>query len=111
MCSEHARSISADGARECSFQPLERASPVFALDAEGVPILISIAALRQLGAVVDFERNLAVFTKICGETVIRPEQAEGGHALLDLSADLLHSKVGQLPSFPRLAALRGFKPE
>ena len=51
---------------------------------QGVPILASIAALRGLGAVVDFEADVAVFRSIDPWQAVELERSPAGHLLLDL---------------------------
>ena len=57
---------------------------VHALDKDNVPILASIATLRKLKAVIDFETGRAIFKELDDRKVIQLERAETGHLLLDL---------------------------
>ena len=61
---------------------------IHSLDAEGVPILISVKDLKALGAVIDFGASLCCLTK-CSNKVFRLKEASSGHLLLDLCRDLL----------------------
>ena len=55
-----------------------------ALDADGVPILASIAMLRALGAVIAFELDIATWKILNAGRAIEFERAPSGHLLLDL---------------------------
>ena len=61
---------------------------VHSLDAEGVPILISIKDLKALGAVIDFQSRLSCLAA-CSSKVFRLKEATSGHLLLDLCRDML----------------------
>ena len=80
----------------------------YSLEAKGVPILVSIAALSSLGAIIDFKRNLAVFTELDATAVIKLEKAESGHLLLDLASDLLKNQVGTLSEKSALGRLQSW---
>eukprot|EP00435_Cladocopium_sp_Y103_P071399 s167_g37.t1 len=53
------------------------------------PILISVKSLRQLGAVVDFEKNEILYKRVCKHSVVPLETAKNGHLLMPLCGDLL----------------------
>ena len=53
------------------------------------PILMSIETLRRLGAIVDFARDEAIFTRLCPHTLIPLERSQLGHQLLPLGEDFL----------------------
>ena len=61
---------------------------VHALDKGTSPILLSIASLRALGALIDFERDLIVFRKIDPTRVIQARRSATGHQLLPLWGNL-----------------------
>eukprot|EP00959_Pyramimonas_sp_CCMP1952_P190634 3987150-Pyramimonas_sp.AAC.1 len=62
---------------------------VHAVDAPGIPILVSIETLRQLGAVIDFEAGIGVFKSIDPHRMISFQRSRTGHLLIDLACDLL----------------------
>ena len=66
---------------------------IYVLDAPNTPILLSIEALEGLGAIIDFTTKTAVLQKIDPRIVIRLEQSEGKHLLLNMSKDLLQNGV------------------
>ena len=70
---------------------------VHALSAEGVPLLASIAALRSLGAVIDFDTGVALFRKARNPRPVQLERAPSGHLLLDLARDLRGSADAPVP--------------
>ena len=57
------------------------------------PLLFSIDALRSLGAVIDFEQDLAVFRRLDAHQVIKLERSNTGHQLLPLTEDLFAQAV------------------
>ena len=77
----------------------------------GAPILLSIAALRAMGAIIDFRRGLAHFSELHPSLVVQLEKTEGGHLLMDRTIDLYEHAVGHLGNCPRMAALKHFRPE
>lgn len=52
-----------------------------------VPMLGSIEFLRRAGAIIDFERDEAVFTNIDPEKTIPLERSSSGHLMLDMTTD------------------------
>ena len=64
---------------------------VHALDAPGVPLLLSIKTLRVLGAVVDFEKDMLCCKRIDKDHWIPLKRASNGHLLLDLTRDWFFS--------------------
>ena len=58
-------------------------------DIPGQPVLLSVRSLRALGAVIDFERNEAVFKRLDPQKVVRLETTESGHQLFPLVQDVL----------------------
>lgn len=75
---------------------------VHALDRGEGPILFSIDSLRSLGAIIDFEADLAVFRRISDQKVIPLERSNTGHQLLPLTEDLFHNAVEVTRSVPSL---------
>ena len=61
---------------------------IHTLDRGDGPILLSVATLRALGAVVDFEADLIVFRNLDPERVVALERSSTGHQLLPLSEDI-----------------------
>ncbi len=64
---------------------------VHALDAPGVPLLLSVKTLRVLGAVVDFEKDMLCCKRIDEDHWIPLKRASNGHLLLDLTRDWFFS--------------------
>ena len=58
-------------------------------DVENQPILISVKALKALGAVLDFDRNEVIYRKVCPRSVVPLEAAANGHLLMPLGENLL----------------------
>lgn len=61
---------------------------VHALDKGTGPILLSIATLRSLKAIIDFEEDLIVFRGLDDTKIIKAERSQSGHQLLPLTEDL-----------------------
>ena len=68
-------------------------------DIDGQPVLMSIASLRALGAVIDFESDEAIFKKIDPCRVIPLERAPSGHQLFPLTEDILSVGVSRVSPF------------
>ena len=68
----------------------------------GQPVLLSIAALRKLGAVIDFEKNEMVMRKVNPSAVVKLEEAPNGHQLFPLTEDLWKSAVQRSIPFSSL---------
>eukprot|EP00435_Cladocopium_sp_Y103_P060537 s526_g22.t1 len=64
---------------------------VHALDRGKGPVLLSIATLRALKAIVDFDEDLIVFRELDDTKLIQAERSLAGHQLLPLT-DNLYSK-------------------
>ena len=60
---------------------------VHTLDRGSSPILFSIETLRALGAIIDFENDLAVFRHLDPKRIIELERSCTGHQLLPLCED------------------------
>ena len=58
-------------------------------DIPGQPVLLSVRSLRALGAVIDFERNEAIFRRLNPQKLVTLETTEGGHQLFPLVSDVL----------------------
>lgn len=61
---------------------------VHALDQGSAPILLSVHSLRQLGAIIDFENDLAVFKNIDAHRIVALERSSAGHQLMPLTDDV-----------------------
>ena len=61
---------------------------VHTLDKGTGPILVSVQTLRQLGAMIDFSTNLAVFRNLDRRKVVPLVQSASGHQMVSLSDDL-----------------------
>ena len=61
---------------------------VHTLDQGSGPILLSVASLRALGAIIDFQNDLIVFRAIDPCRVIKAYRTQSGHQLLPLSGDM-----------------------
>ena len=60
---------------------------IHTLDKGAGPVLFSIETLRSLGALIDFENDLAVFRRISSKQVIPLERSCTGHQLIPLTED------------------------
>jgi hypothetical protein len=78
---------------------------VHALDQGSAPILLSIHSLRQLGAVIDFENDLAVFRHVDSSRLVPLERSSAGHQVMPLTEDIYQNAVTlkePMPSFKEL---------
>jgi len=78
---------------------------VHALDQGSAPILLSAHSLRQLGALVDFENDLAVFRHVDPTRAIQLERSSAGHQVMPLTEDVYQSAkqlARAVPSFKDL---------
>ena len=73
-------------------------------DIPNQPVLISVKALRKLGAVVDFSRDEILYKAIDPKAVAPLEVASRGHCLMPLGGDLLAGAVMRRQPFTTLAA-------
>ena len=76
---------------------------VHTLDKGDGPLLFSIDALRKLGAIIDFEHDLAVFRSLDANRIIHLERSCTGHQLLPLTEDLFEKATETTQSVPSLA--------
>ena len=58
-------------------------------DIPGQPVLLSVKSLRSLGAIIDFERDEAIFRRLDPTRVARLETTESGHQLFPLVENVL----------------------
>ena len=63
--------------------------PINGFEAPGIPILLAVQALENLGAVIDFETSIACFKRVNPNVLVELERAPNGHRLLSLVDDLL----------------------
>ena len=75
---------------------------IHALDKGQAPILMSIHSLRKLGAVVDFEHDLAVFRHVNARKLLRLERSSAGHQVMPLTEDVFEGAVNLPKAFPSL---------
>ena len=66
---------------------------VHTLDKRDGPILVSIATLRALKAVIDFENDLVVFRALDETRAVPLARSKTGHQLISLSDDLYKDAV------------------
>eukprot|EP00435_Cladocopium_sp_Y103_P035779 s2053_g9.t1 len=76
---------------------------VHTLDKGTGPILVSIATLRQLGAVIDFEANLAVFRNLDAKKVVPLRQSASRHQMVSLTDDLFQNAKECQQAIPSLS--------
>ena len=77
---------------------------IHALDKGQEPILISVETLRSLGAIIDFENDLAVFRKLDENKIVPLERSASGHQLISLSEDLYRNAKNCTRPIPGLDA-------
>lgn len=73
-------------------------------DAANQPILISVKALKSLGAVVDFKTGHCIFQTVNPKKVIQLTEEENGHLTMPLTGDLLKGAESRGTDFPGLFA-------
>ena len=66
---------------------------IHTLDQGSGPILLSVQSLRSLGAVIDFEHDLAIFRHLDATRAVPLERSATGHQLLSLSDDLFAHSI------------------
>lgn len=66
------------------------------------PILMSIQALRRMGAVIDFERDECIFRNIDPSRVVRLERAASGHQVFPLTEDVYRESTRRANPFVSL---------
>ena len=49
------------------------------VDEGQAPVLLSVDTLRKLGAVIDFTKDQAVFSKVAPDVVVQLERSQTGH--------------------------------
>ena len=69
------------------------------------PVLLSISALRSLGAVIDFSEDTCILKNVDASRVIQLERAESGHQVFPLTQDVFQdSKQRHQPFVSLLSA-------
>ena len=68
------------------------------------PILMSIETLRKVGAIIDFEHDLAVFRNINPNRVMKLARSRTGHQLLPLTEDWMSNSVASRQAVPSLTS-------
>ena len=66
---------------------------IHTIDAEGVPVLLSIKTLKKLGAIIDVARRLVIFQSVNARVAVRLQESPSGHLLLDLCSDWMSGAV------------------
>ena len=61
---------------------------IHARDIPNQPILLSIASLRTLGAVIDYDQNTMLLKKVDPHKVLKLETTPNGHQVFPLTADV-----------------------
>ena len=78
---------------------------IHTLDKGDGPILVSIATLRSLKAIIDFENDLVVFRALDDQRVVPLTRSKAGHQLISLSDDLYKDA---LPCTEKIRSLKDF---
>ena len=73
-------------------------------DVPDQPVLISLKALKKLGAIIDFGRNEVVYRKVCDKSVVPLEVAGNGHLLMPLNGNLLEGAHKRQTSLQSLSS-------
>ena len=68
-------------------------------DIPGQPVLLSVKSLRSLGAVIDFERDEAIFRRLDPRKVVSLETTDSGHQLFPLVGDVMARSVNRSTPF------------
>ena len=77
---------------------------IHALDRGSAPVLLSVNALRSLGAILDFSEDCVVFRNVDPKKILQLEQSNSGHLLLPLTGDILAGAVDAHTAVPSLKA-------
>ena len=71
-------------------------------DIPGQPVLLSVKGLKALGAVIDFDRDEAIFKNVNPWKVAQLETTESGHQLFPLAKDALEGSSSRSTAFRTL---------
>ena len=63
------------------------------LNTTGVPILLSVQSLSQMGAIIDFSTGAAFFRHLTDQSCVQLERESNGHLYLSLVEDLLSQPI------------------
>ena len=77
---------------------------VHALERGTGPLLLSVSTLRSLGAIIDFEADVAVFRHLNARKLVALERSATGHQLISLTDDLLAKAKECTQDIPSLLA-------
>ncbi|OLP88369.1 hypothetical protein AK812_SmicGene30299 [Symbiodinium microadriaticum] len=77
---------------------------VHALNKGTGPILVSVATLRTLGAIIDFEKDLLVLRKLDPTKLIPLRRSTTGHQLVNLTEDLFQDATTATAAVPSLSS-------
>ena len=75
---------------------------VHALDRGDGPLLLSIDALRSLGAIIDYDNDLMVLRRVDPYKIVPLERSATGHHLLSMTQDLFTNAINVLKGVPSL---------
>ena len=75
---------------------------IHALNKSEGPISLSVATLRKLGAVLDFENDLVVFRRLNRKKIIKVGRSATGHQTLSLKDDLYNNAEEATQDVPSL---------
>ena len=67
------------------------------------PVLLSISALRSLGAVIDFSDDTCILKNVDASRVIQLERAESGHQIFPLTQDVFQTSAQRHQPFVSLS--------
>ncbi|CAE7663162.1 GIP [Symbiodinium sp. CCMP2456] len=84
---------------------------IHALDKGESPILLSVASLRSLGAIIDFEADLVRFRAVDPRRVLAVQRSITGHQLLPLTEDLYASARFDFSGSPHNECVNKFLPQ
>ena len=73
-----------------------------ALDRGDGPLLLSIDALRPLGAIIDYDNDLMVLRRVDPSKVIPLERSATGHHLLSTIQDIITNAIDTIRAVPSL---------
>ena len=63
------------------------------LNTTGVPILLSVQSLAQMGAIIDFSTGAPFFRHLTDQSFVQLERESNGHLYLSLVEDLLSQPI------------------
>ena len=75
---------------------------IHTLDTGSGPVLLSVATLRSLGAIIDFQEDLICFRSVDAHRIIQARRSQSGHQLLPLRGNLCENSVMAKCAIPSL---------